>query len=193
MTQQRFNSVQDLIKAVSETPKDAQDVLTDLDNHRLSAILFALRNKHGLTQKELAQKAGWTQGKVSKLENQVDQNISVGDLSAYCAALGTNLEIGFTNVKPGRLADQVKYHFMKMQAALDQIYRIADGDEEIQRASKPFMDQVWTNLFSALQKCEKSVRNSKKGQKAVESRMIVSSEALEDEATSSHVGRTTFA
>lgn len=188
MSKRTASSVRELIKMVSATPEQAQDTIAYLDARRLSVKLAVLRSRHGLSQKQLAEKAGWTQGKVSKLEHQKDADISVGDLNTYCSALGVNLEIGFTNVTQGKLADRVKYHFLKMQAALDQIYKIADGDEEIQRAGKPFMNEVMNNLFIAMQRCEKQFDRDVRGHVAAKSeknRLIVTSDMLEEPAVAS--------
>ena len=54
------------------------------------------RNKVGLTQAGLAKRMGCTQSRISKLEDSVDAELTLGEIDTYCAALG--LEAGMSLV-----------------------------------------------------------------------------------------------
>ncbi len=55
--------------------------------------LKTLRIRAGLTQKELAEKTGITQGKISTYEQAASlNNVTVGNMSRIAAAIGTTID-----------------------------------------------------------------------------------------------------
>ncbi|CAK7010843.1 helix-turn-helix domain-containing protein [Kerstersia gyiorum] len=60
---------------------------------QLGATLQAARKAAGLTQSELASRIGLSQSRVSHLELHA-QELSVGQLLAWCATLGLELSVG---------------------------------------------------------------------------------------------------
>jgi HTH-type transcriptional regulator/antitoxin HipB len=60
---------------------------------QLGSVLQAARKAQGLTQLALADRIGLSQSRVSHLELNA-QELSVGQLMAWCAALGLELAIG---------------------------------------------------------------------------------------------------
>ena len=55
--------------------------------------LKTLRIRAGLTQKELAEKTGITQGKISTYEQAASlSNITIGNMSRIAAAIGTTID-----------------------------------------------------------------------------------------------------
>ena len=55
--------------------------------------LKTLRIRAGLTQKELAEKTGITQGKISTYEQATDlSNITLGNIYRIAAAIGTTID-----------------------------------------------------------------------------------------------------
>lgn len=60
---------------------------------QLSSLLQATRKARGLTQAALANRIGLSQSRVSHLELNA-QDLSVGQLLAWCAALGLELTLG---------------------------------------------------------------------------------------------------
>ena len=72
----------------------------------LSRTLFVLRNKAGLTQREVGDRLGWSQSAVSKFERQEIDNIKLGDLERYLNALDMQMSISFFE-KGNTVVDQV--------------------------------------------------------------------------------------
>lgn len=60
---------------------------------QLGAMLQAARKAQGLTQSALASRIGLSQSRVSHLELHAYE-LSVGQLLAWCAALGLELSVG---------------------------------------------------------------------------------------------------
>ena len=56
---------------------------------RLSRSLFVLRNKMGLTQREVGDRLGWSQSAVSKFERKERDKIRFEDVESYLNALIT--------------------------------------------------------------------------------------------------------
>ena len=75
----------------------------------LSRTLFVLRNKAGLTEREVGDRLGWSQSAVSKFERQEIDNIKFGDLERYMNALDMQMSISFFE-KGNTVVDQVKCH-----------------------------------------------------------------------------------
>jgi DNA-binding XRE family transcriptional regulator len=65
----------------------------ELDRLRLAQRIAELREKHGLTQAELAHKVGTTQAGISRLENPNYRNYSLKTLEKVAIALGARLKI----------------------------------------------------------------------------------------------------
>ena len=85
---------------LAEQMKDPKFAGTYLDEKRLLGISIKLaieRQKRGLTQKELANKANITQQQLSRLENGVSCNTTT--LFKVCEALGAVLDIKFNKSK----------------------------------------------------------------------------------------------
>jgi transcriptional regulator with XRE-family HTH domain len=55
----------------------------EIRDKQIFKILFALRCKKEMTQEQIAQKIGGTQGKISKIENAYDKDLSMKDLKRY--------------------------------------------------------------------------------------------------------------
>jgi len=156
----QFKSVVDLIKGVSGDSAFKEKALKKILGNKLSKFLFALRCKNGLTQKELAQKIGCTQGSISKVESADDDELSVKDLRNYAKALGFELEIGF-RTKNTRYVDMVKFHAFQMQRYLHLMAEVADGDDAIEDGVKKFYREAQHNLDVIISKSFEKLEKSK--------------------------------
>jgi len=67
---------------------------------RIAYEIREARLKNGLTQKELAAKAGVTQQMLSRVENAATPNVTLNTISQICSALG--MEVGL--VPPAKTA-----------------------------------------------------------------------------------------
>lgn len=83
-------------------PELARAVEERLAEMRVEQELVALREKRGLTQKELAVRIGTTQPYVAKLESGRVQNLGLKTLVKYATALGSQLTVRFEPVRHHR-------------------------------------------------------------------------------------------
>ena len=91
----QFKNVTDLITGLSEDENFKKDAIKHISENGLGKFLAFLRCEHRLTQEEMAQKIGCTQGRISKIESAKDDSLSIRDIIDYGNALGIELEIGF--------------------------------------------------------------------------------------------------
>lgn len=77
----------------AETAKFTKIYDAELDRLRLAHRIAELREKHGLTQAQLARKVGTTQAGISRLENPNYRNYSLKTLEKVAMALGARLKV----------------------------------------------------------------------------------------------------
>ncbi len=95
-TKKQFRNVSDLVRQKS-SPKFAAEFDEHVAGRAIGKSLFALRARNGLSQKDLAEKMGCSQSRVSKLETSPDAGIRLGDLDRYLGALGMEIRLAVTN------------------------------------------------------------------------------------------------
>lgn len=59
---------------------------------QIARLIIECRKEAGLTQKELAEKSGISQGRISKIENGVTKNIELNTIERIVNSLGKKLE-----------------------------------------------------------------------------------------------------
>ncbi|MBY0522971.1 MAG: helix-turn-helix domain-containing protein [Gemmataceae bacterium] len=103
-------------------------------------FLMALRTARSLSQKDIADKLECSQGRISKLENNADGDLRIGDLQRYVSALG--LESSIVLAKQGRtLVDDIKHHAHTLRRLLTQITSLAGAEGAMCRSAlKVYVD-----------------------------------------------------
>jgi len=172
----RFGSVSDMMKDLNDGSAQAEAIQKDLKRSQISSILFVMRNKQNLTQGQMAEKLGWSQSKVSKMEHQEDTHYSVSEITDYCSALGYNLEIGFS-LKSETWLDKVKRHYTHMHRYLNKISDSAQGDAAIQKGVNQVMIEASGNLLHLVEVCIGKVKKPPKSPTS----LIVSRPEVPDE------------
>ncbi len=135
----------EMIKDMSSDSAFASTVVKEIENKRMGKFLFSQRCRHNLTQKQMAAKIGCSQGRVSKIENSYDRDISVGDLLDYAKALDLELEMGYRH-RSARIVDLIKYHAFKIKHYLNQLATLAQNDEEMERGVARFHLEAKHNI-----------------------------------------------
>ncbi len=155
----QFKNVADLITGLSEDENFKKDALKHISENGLGKFLTFLRCEHRLTQKEMADKLGCTQGRISKIESAKDDSLSIKDFIDYGNALGLELEIGFRS-KGMKWVDMVKYHAFQMQRYLNNIVQVAKEDKALEEGALNFCFETLKNvpdlIFSTMSKLPKS-------------------------------------
>lgn len=141
----KYSTVSEMIKDTSSDSAFANTVAKEIENKRMVKFLFSQRCKHNLTQKQMAGKIGCSQGRISKIENSFDRDISVGDLLDYAKALDLQLEIGYRH-RSARIVDLIKYHAFKIKHYLNQLAILAQNDEEMEKGVAKFHLEAKHNI-----------------------------------------------
>lgn len=145
----RMTSVADLVSKLSDDPKFAEGVKSSLAGKRIGREIFAQRAAKGLTQAAIAEKLGWSQSRVSKLEHGDDVDIRMGDLVQFAKALDFDVCVTLRN-RPSTLVDDVKFYAYQIKCALNQMVELAGDDERIARGVSSFHGEAFFNLVKIL-------------------------------------------
>ena len=95
MANQKYTSIEEMLRGISEDKQFADDFDRHVGKRRLVKHLFALRSVEGLSQKDIAERIGCSQSRISKLENGTDDDLRLADLAAHLGALDLDLCLVF--------------------------------------------------------------------------------------------------
>ena len=155
-----YNSVSELY-AKHASAEECESFVKYLDSRKLAKTLFALRNKAGLTQNELAEKTGITQSKVSKIEHAQDVTLTIGDILQFCDGLNLQLHLGLMP-EGMSLVNKVKFHWNELQKHLETIQEISKGDTVMEKAARDFTFEAAHNITNGLFDCLENVMPKQK-------------------------------
>lgn len=164
-------SVSEMLKGVGVDQKTRGEFEKELQDRQLVKILFALRNKAGVSQAEMAKKIGCSQSKISKIESSRDAELSFKDLLSYAEAIDHNIELQILPAKLKRV-DRIKYHAFMIKRLFEEISEIAKGDADITRKAVDFHGETLVNMALMIIESLKSL----KPQSEIEGLLSVSSE-----------------
>jgi transcriptional regulator with XRE-family HTH domain len=122
-----------MFSEASETPEEkafAKELASDLAQRSLVHYLFAARSAQGVSQKEMAERMGCSQSRISKLENSLDAELNVGDLMSYLGALNLKSQVMVLR-KDATIFDEIKAYAFRIRACLSEMVRLAGDDPEI--------------------------------------------------------------
>lgn len=145
----KYKSVSGMIQHLSTDENFKNLAEKEIREKQLSKLLFFLRNQQKLSQKEMAQRTGYSQSKISKIESSRDIDLSMKDLLAYAKALKLQLEIGYRNPNQ-KLVDDIKHHAFKMIAGLEQLCSLAKDDPEMVEGVRKFHAEALMNVLSLI-------------------------------------------
>lgn len=156
MANKKFASVVEMARGLGETPAFADELAKHLAQRQIIQELLAQRAAKGLSQKEIAEKLGCTQSRISKLESSSDVELSIGDLMKYADALG--LRVGITLFKKDATSvDQVKHHAFCIKRLTDHLAHLAFTDATIAEGVVRFFNEAAFNLLDMLQNSAKKL------------------------------------
>src|SRR5260370_38835677 len=124
----RYSSIPDMVRDLSTDPEFSESLAKSLSERNIIDMLMALRLSRGLSQKDIADTMKCTQRRISKLENGNDDDLRIGDLHAYAAALSLEMAI-FLCKKDRSMAEEAKYHSFAMRRILCRMAKLAGQDE----------------------------------------------------------------
>lgn len=130
---------------------DAQKKVQDQINRRqLVKALISMRVDAGLTQKDIADAIGCTQGRVSKIENGFDEDLQMRHIVVYAKLAKKDLTFLFSN-HGSSVAEQIKHHALMIRRAFLQLAELAHKDEDIAKGVAGLHVQAFVNINKFLQ------------------------------------------
>ena len=91
----RYRNMEDLRKAGIISAETALRVRAASERTKIITRLVCQRLRADLSQKDVAQRMGRTQSWVSKFEDRLDAELTLGDIEAYCLAIAGRLALEF--------------------------------------------------------------------------------------------------
>lgn len=157
----RYTNVADILKSMDIPEAQKKRQTEYIKARQLSRLLTVMRSQKKMSQKQAAEKMGWSQGRVSKLETKEDRQVSIGDLLDYSDALGLEMSLVFLPKKM-KIVDRVKIHAFEMIKLLQQLVKLSKGDGEMQRGVDQFHDECMNNLIRMIDDSQKTLRQKAK-------------------------------
>lgn len=165
-TGRKYATVEQMLQGEGASPDFAREVAVIADATRVTRILAGMRAAHGLTQKEMGEKIGVTQGAISKLEAGRDEDLRLSEVCAYARAL--NERVGVVYGPSPSHAEAVTAHLRAAKYHMFELAKVAQKDAEMDnRMNKFFGDtfesvmtmlaEVYTNLPNGIKGCEFSM------------------------------------
>ena len=153
----RYKNVAEMVQGMDLPADQKKRQVEYLHARRLSRTMTVMRAQIGMSQMQVAEKLGWSQGRVSKLEAKADRDISVGDLLDYAKALDMQMTMTFLPEKT-KIVDQVKFHAFEMLKLLQHLVKLCKGDEDMAKGVENFHDQCLANLIGMVSGSKQCLR-----------------------------------
>jgi transcriptional regulator with XRE-family HTH domain len=149
-------SVSQMVHETSDDPSFKDMFEKRLRTRRIIKDLMVHRAVHRLSQKDIAEKIGCTQSRISKLESTSDADLRLGDLARYSNALGLRVRIVLENEKMNSVT-RVKSLAFQIKNELDRMADRAAGDHQIAKGVSAFLGEALFNLVGILQDSAKKL------------------------------------
>lgn len=158
----KYASVADMVRSVSEDRQFADDFERRVNSRRLVKHLFALRSGKNMSQKDIAERVGCSQSRISKLESGNDEDLRLADLAAYLRALGLDLCLVFGQ-QDSTLVNKIKYHALAIKRLLTELGKLAQTDERIAEGVAGFHGEAFFNLIKIFRDSAKELPRREDG------------------------------
>ena len=144
-TKQTYTNVSDLVHATTQDDDLRTAFKEHIASRGLVKQLLVLRAMRGLSQADIAASLHCTQSRVSKIEGFSDNDMRIGDLRGYAAAVDCEFIAGFIprDMKP---VDKVKCHVLAIKTHMDDLAELARTDEKIAEGVAGFFSELFFNF-----------------------------------------------
>lgn len=145
-------------KFVFDLTRD-ESIIQEMEKHRRATNLVALleneRVRKKLTQKDIAERMGVSVSTVSRFEDTPDDDLKLGDMKAYMAALGMNMSMMICeeDVPSAARIKHCVFEITRLLKKLTEYAKNSHGDQELCDAISKFQGGV---LFNFLMKYAES-------------------------------------
>ena len=119
-TNRRYRNIVDMVRDITKDDAFTDELEKTIQERVLLDHLMAKRAAANLSQKDIADRMNCSQGRISKLENGKDSQMTIGEFQQYANILGLEVAFG-TRRKNINIAQQVKLHVFAIRKLLHQI------------------------------------------------------------------------
>jgi transcriptional regulator with XRE-family HTH domain len=145
-----LSSVSQMVRETSGDPAFTESFEKRLQARRITKDLMVQRAVHRLSQKDIAEKMGCTQSRISKLESTNDGDLCLGDLARYSDALALRVKILLEDKDCTPVA-RVKSLAFQIKHEMDALAGLAANDHLIAKGVSDFFGEAFFNLVNMLQ------------------------------------------
>jgi transcriptional regulator with XRE-family HTH domain len=143
-------SVSQMVRETSDDPAFKELFEQRLRSRGIIKDLMVQRAVHDLSQKDIAEKIGCTQSRISKLESSSDADLRLGDLARYADALGLRVNIVLES-KECTSVSRIKNLAFRIKHELDRMAKLAADDHVIAKGVSGFFGEAFFNLLKMIQ------------------------------------------
>ena len=154
-TGKRYGTTSEMLEDTG-TPQEIIDSVKEVECQLVVPLLAGMRVGKGLTQKELAQAIGCSQGRISKLETSRDEDLRLQDLLDYTRALEGSLWI---TIGAPTLAERIKLHIRALRGLLEELVSLAGEDRTISEGINSFLDDIFFETGRLVESSKKALAN----------------------------------
>jgi transcriptional regulator with XRE-family HTH domain len=152
-TGKRYRTVSEMLEDTG-TSQEVLDSVEEVESQELVPILTGMRVAKGLTQKQLAELMGCTQGRISKLEQSRDLDLRISDVVDYVSAVKD--AVWFT-IGPKTLAEHIKLHVSALRQSLEELVALSGDDPAINQAINRFLDDILVETGQRLESAKEAI------------------------------------
>jgi transcriptional regulator with XRE-family HTH domain len=151
----RYASV-DTLMAGEGTPYEVQKQVKQLGSETaIVRRLVEIRHQAGLTQEEVANRLGKTQGAVSKMESGRDDDLTLEEVRRYAEVTGRRIGLYFG--KPLSHVEAIQGFAFGIKEHLSALASLANMDEELKPNIQGFFGEAFFNILKILSECNKEL------------------------------------
>jgi transcriptional regulator with XRE-family HTH domain len=134
----RYRTTSEMLEDIGAS-QESIDSVKEVEKQVAVPLLAGLRVSKGLTQKELAQAIGCSQGRISKLETACDEEVRLQDFIDYTRATKQGVWI---TIGPPTIAEHIKLHTRALRQLFEELVAVAGEDERIRDGVDRFLDEI---------------------------------------------------
>lgn len=160
-SRKKYKKIFDLVRDTSGDESLAKELQVQISKRQIVRSLARLRNSKSIPQDDVAQILSCKQARISKLENGLDEDLSLRDLAAYAQALNFDLAIVLRS-KDLSPIDAIKMHAMGIQKGFDSLNSLVKGNGVIASGVAHFHLEALFNLVEIVSKSATRLADSTK-------------------------------
>lgn len=157
----RYNTVEAMLLGEGASEQFTQQFSEVADATRVTRVLAQLRAAHGLTQKEMGERIGISQGAVSKLESGRDEELKLSEVCAYARSL--NERIGVLYGPQPNHVEAINLYLGRMKYHMLELAKVSRADAEMDSRMNKFFGDTFQNVMELLACVYTNLPNGIKG------------------------------